>query len=325
MKISNKLPKIIVVIGPTASGKTDLALYLAKKFNGEIICADSRTVYKNLDIGTAKPYIGKKYYKKNNIYIINNIPHYFINIAEPNRRITVAHFKKTAHKIINDIIIRNKMPIIAGGTGLYVDALIQEYEIPRVAPDRKLRLKLEKQLKRYGENWFYQKLLKLDPCAKKFIDPKNHRRVIRALEVIIKTGKKFSELRKKNNSKYKSLILGINLPREKLYNRINKRVERMIKLGLVNEARKIAKKYSWSRSAMSGIGYHQFRKYLKSEETLDQAINSLKRDTRHYAKRQITWFKRNKDIVWLNFNGEKKDFLRPYRKAKEICKDFLNN
>jgi len=325
MKIANKLSKIIVVVGPTASGKTDLALYLAKKFNGEIICADSRTVYKNLDIGTAKPYIGKKYYIKNNIYIIDNIPHYFINIAEPNRRITLAYFKKTAHKIIDDIGVRNKIPIVVGGTGLYIDSLVQEYEIPRVAPDRRLRLKLEKQIKRYGENWFYQKLLKLDPDIKKFIDPKNHRRVIRAMEVIIKTGGKFSELRKKNNSKYKNLILGINLPREELYNRINKRVKKMIESGLINEVKKIAKKYSWSHSAMSGIGYRQFKDYLKEKETLDQAINSLKRDTRHYAKRQMTWFKRNKDIVWLNFDGEKKDFLRLCRKAEEIYKNFINN
>ncbi len=325
MKTLGKLSKIIIVVGPTASGKTDLALYLAKKFNGEIICADSRTVYKYLNIGTAKPYIGKKYYRKNNIYIIDDIPHYFINIAEPSHRITVAHFKKTAHRIINDIVARHKIPIIVGGTGLYVDALVQGYEIPRVAPDRKLRLKLEKQLKRYGESRLYQGLLELDPDVKKFIDPKNHRRVIRALEVIIKTGEKFSELRKKNNSKYKSLILGINLPREELYNRVNKRVEKMIKLGLINEVKKIAKKYSWSHSAMSGIGYRQFKDYLKGKEALDQAINSLKRDTRHYAKRQITWFKRNKDIIWLNFDGEKKDFPRLYKKAEEICKKFINN
>ncbi len=375
---------LIVVLGPTAAGKTDFAIKLAKQFYGEIICADSRTIYQQMDIGTAKP--GSREFSRINQerlrhhecsqinhefprITINDIAHYLIDIKRPDENFTVAEFKEQALKIIKDIQSRGKIPFLVGGTGLYISAIVHNLDIPKVAPDIKLRKKLETYSKKYGLKKLYAKLIKLDPGAKKFIDPRNPRRIIRALEICLKTGRPFSGSRKKLKSPFKILQIGINLPRQQLYLQINRRVEKMIKDGLVQEVKKLNKKYSINLPSMSGLGYRQIILYIKNEAprsnlrgikrnppkppallrpslpagrrgfggfsapaspqrtaeysatenkiTLSEAIELIKKDTRHYAKRQLTWFKRDKNIKWISPNN--------IARAQRIIKKFIKN
>ncbi|MDD5626277.1 MAG: tRNA (adenosine(37)-N6)-dimethylallyltransferase MiaA [Patescibacteria group bacterium] len=313
--------KLIVILGPTASGKTDIALKLAKKFKGEIICADSRTIYKGMDIGTAKAMP-----KIRNRYIINGIPHYMIDVVRPNQEFTVAQFKQKAIEIIDDIQKRNKTPFLVGGTGLYISSLVDNFDIPAIAPDKKLRSKLEKMAAKYGPDYLWKKLIKLDPKAKKFIQKENLRRVIRALEVCLKTKKPFSQMRQKGEPLFKTLLIGINQPRPILYQRINQRVDKMIKSGLINEVKKLMKKYLPRRirqlaekvgpvnlPAFSGIGYKEIISYLQGEISLIEAADLIKKNTRHYAKRQITWFKRDERIKWI----------KKINQAQVLIKKFL--
>jgi tRNA dimethylallyltransferase len=311
------LKPLIVILGPTASGKTDLAIKLAKKFNGEIVCADSRTIYQGMDIGTAKPVpkIRNSKSKIRNGYIIKGVSHYLIDIVKPNQNFTVAQFKKMAIKIIKDIQQRKKIPFLVGGTGLYISAIVDNLEIPAVRPDKNLRKKLESQAKKYGSDYLYKKLIKLDPEAKNFIQKENLRRVIRALEVCLKLKKPFSQLRKKGGPLFKILQIGIKIPRKKLYQRINQRVEQMIKMGLVDEVKKLSKKYSLNLPSMSAIGYREIGLYLQNKISLNQAIELIKKNTRHYAKRQMTWFKKDKRIHWLSANN--------FQKIQKLIKKFI--
>ncbi|TSC83969.1 MAG: tRNA dimethylallyltransferase [Parcubacteria group bacterium Gr01-1014_13] len=286
------LPKIIVILGPTASGKTDLGLALAKKFNGEIVSADSRQVYKKMDIGTAKP-IGEWENKK--VFVVEGIPHHLMDIVDPKKDFSLADYKAMATKSIKDILSRKKLPIVVGGTGLYIQALVENLDIPKVAPNKDLREEFEK--KKLPE--LIVMLEKMDPETAEKIDLKNPRRVLRALEVVIQTGKSFSKQQTKSKPVYEVLQIGIDLPREELYKRINTRVDGQIAEGLIEETKKLAKKYKWTLPSMSGIGYKQIGFYLRGEMTQNEAIEILKRDTRRYAKRQMTWFKRDKSIIWI--------------------------
>ena len=303
------LPKIIVILGPTASGKTDLGLTLAKKFNGEIVSADSRQVYKQMDIGTAKP-IGE--WENKTVFVVDGVPHHMMDIVDPKKEFSLADYKAVATKAIKDILSRNKLPIVVGGTGLYIQALVDNFDIPKVEPNKRLREQLEK--KKLSE--LVVMLEKIDPETAGKIDLKNPRRVLRALEVVKLSGESFFKQQTKSKPVYQVLQIGIDLPREELYNRINFRVDNQIGEGLIEETKKLSKKYKWSLPSMSGIGYKQMGSYLRGEMTLNKAIEILKRDTRHYAKRQTTWFKRDKGIVWVkNTNlvlAEKviKEFLR---------------
>ena len=307
--IKKNLPKIIVILGPTASGKTDLGLALAKKFNGEIISADSRQVYKQMNIGTAKP--AGEWDKKNTAYIVDGVAHYMMDIIDPDKDFSLADYKVAAVKSIADILGRNKLPVVVGGTGLYIQALVENLDIPKAEPNKKLREDLEK--KTLPE--LVTMLTEIDPASAKKIDLKNPRRVLRALEVFLQTGKSFFAQRTKSDPAYRALQIGIDLPREELYERINTRVDKQIEDGLTEETKKLASKYGWSLPSMSGIGYKQMGLYLRGEASLDEAVNILKQDTRRYAKRQMTWFKRDKSIFWIkNTNlalAEKKvkDFL----------------
>jgi tRNA dimethylallyltransferase len=287
--MKNSKAKLIVICGPTASGKTKISLRLAKVFSGEIIAADSRTIYKGMDIGTAKPTLEEK----------KGTPHYMIDIVRPDQEFTMAQFKQKAVKIIRDIQKRGKIPFLVGGTGLYISSIVDNLQIPRVPPNKKLRKKLEKQIAKYGLNKLWKKLIKLDPEAKKFVQKENPRRVIRALEVIYKTKKPFSQLRQKGQPLFNVLQIGVKMPQEKLEQRINQRVDLMIKQGLVKEIEKLLKKYSPDLPAMSGIGYHEIIKYLQGQISLEEAIKLIKQDTRRYARRQMTWFKRDKRIKWV--------------------------
>lgn len=282
-----KIP-LIVVLGPTASGKTALSLSIAKKVNGEIISADSRQLYKGMEIST--DVISKKDQK--------GIEHHLMGIVAPDKSLSLAEYKDLATQKITDIYKRKKVPILVGGTGLYISAITESYEVPRVPPNEKLREKLYKLAEKYGKEYVHKKLKKLDPIAAKKIHPNNLRYVIRAIEINLATSKNKKD--KKIKSPYEVLMIGINWPREKLYERINQRVDNQIKRGLVKEVKKLlAKKYKEDLPAMSSLGVKEIVPYIKGKMTLEEAVEILKKNTRNYAKRQMTWFRRYKKIVWL--------------------------
>jgi len=291
--------KLITILGPTASGKSDLAVKLAKKFNGEIISADSRQIYKEMDIGTAK--ITKKE--------MLGIPHYMIDIVKPNQKFTLAQFQKKTIKIIKDIQKRNKLPFLVGGTGLYIQSVVDNLKIPGTKPDEKLRNKLEK----LTNQELINKLEKLDPKALKIIDIKNKRRLIRALEICLLTKKPFSEQRKKNKSIFNTLQIGLKLDTKNLEQKIIRRIEKMIENGLIKENKKLLKKYGSKPYSMSGIGYKEIIPYINNEITLEQSKELIKIHTHQYAKRQVTWFKRDKTIKWI----------KNYSEAEKLIQLFL--
>ncbi len=290
--------KLIVVLGPTASGKTELSIKLAQKFNGEIISADSRQIYKEMNIGTAKP--TEKELKK--------IPHHLISIVKPDEEFTLAQFKKTAVEIIKDIQKRKKLPFLVGGTGLYIQSIVDNLGIPGVKPDKKLRNKLEKKTIESLSN----QLKKIDPLASKITGP-NKRRIIRALEICLKTKKPFSPQRKKKKPLFNISQIGLNPNKETLIKKIDKRTEKMIKKGMVKEVKKLLKKYSPLLPAMSGIGYQEIIQYLNNEISLGKAEELIKLHTLQYTRRQMTWFKRDKRIKWI----------KNYSQAEKLIRDFL--
>jgi tRNA dimethylallyltransferase len=296
----NILPKLIVILGPTASGKTGLAIKLAKKFNSEILSADSRQIYKYMNIGTAKTTKQE----------MKGIKHYMIDVVKPNEVLSLAQYKNKAVKLINDISKRGKTPFLVGGTGLYISTIVDNWLIPKVGPTKKLRSELENK----SNIWLFRKLEKIDPATAKKIDPNNKRRLVRALEVCLSSGRLFSDERRRGEPLFDVLEIGIKLSQRELYQRINKRVDLMIKQGLLNEVKKLVKSgYKWNLPAMSGIGYRQIGMYLRGEITLEEAINLIKRDSRRYAKRQMTWFRRDKRIKWMN----------NYDQARKWIKEFL--
>jgi len=264
-----RLPKLIVILGPTASGKTGLSLKLTKKFKGEIVNADSRQIYKGMDIGTGKILVEaekrRKLRRKTQI-IFEGVKHYLLDIVNPDEEFTLADYKNNSLVAIRNILERGKTPFLVGGTGLYIQAIIDNLEIPAVPPNKKLRAQFEKEIKKPGgfEKW-YKKLLKLDPGAAEAVDKNNPRRIIRALEVCLATGQPFSKLRKKGEPLFDVLQIGIDIPREKLYKKIDQRVEQMIKEGLAGETKKLLKKYSPDLPSMSGIGYKEMGEFLNAE------------------------------------------------------------
>ena len=314
MRKKSKLPKIIVIVGPTASGKSALAIKIAKKFNGEIISADSRQIYRGMDIGTAKPKVQGTSGISNFQFIISKkISHYLIDIKNPDENYTVAEYKQDAIKAINKILKKKKLPILVGGTGLYIISVIDNLNIPEVAPDQKLRKKLEKEIEKYGLKYVFEKLIKLDPEAAYIVDPNNPRRIIRALEVAIKTKKPFSVQRKAGKPLFDFLEIGINWPKNILNKRINKRVDLMIEEGLVSEVKNLIKKYGSKQQSFDAIGYREIINYLNKKTTLNEAKNLIKKNTRHYAKRQMTWFRKNKRIHWI----------RNEKETEKLVKNFL--
>lgn len=304
--MERKLPRILVILGPTASGKTSLGIQLAKKFDGEVISADSRQVYKKMSIGTAKPIGVWSDYEDVVAYMVEGIPHYMVDIVDPGEVFNLSHFKELALRYISHILQRDKLPIIVGGTGLYIWSIVDNLLLPQVPPNKKLRQSLEKK----SLNELVQLLIKLDPLTAKQIDLSNIRRVIRALEVVILSGQSFYRERKKLEPLFSALQIGIEMDRKDLYKNINERIDRQLQTGLIEEVEGLMKqKYGWHLPSMNGIGYKQIGAYLRGELNLDEAVDLLKRDTRHYARRQLTWFKRDKRVVWLSFsNFSKIDF-----------------
>ena len=280
-----KLPKLIVILGPTASGKTELAIKLAKKFNGEIISADSRQVYKGMDIGTAKPT------KKE----MRGIPHHLLSVASPKRRFTVTQYRKLALKTINKIHKKNKVPFLVGGTGFYIQAVVDGIVIPEVPPDWKLRKKLAKK----SVKELYRLLKKLDPKRAKTIEKENPRRLIRAIEIVLKT-KKPVPLLKKSLRPYPVLMIGIKKSPQELKKRIKKRFLTWLKRGLIMEVINLRKSgLSWKRIEDFGIHYRVIAEYLQNKIEEKEMIENSIKEIENYAKRQMTWFKRDKRIQWL--------------------------
>ena len=286
-------PIVIVIGGPTASGKSNLAVELAKKINGEIISADSMQIYKDMNIGTAK--ITKKE--------MQNIKHYMIDFLSPNKRYSVSEYKRDAEKCIDEIIKKGKTPIICGGTGLYIDSLIYNIEFSDEEIDETYRNKLNEIAEKEGLEKLYEEALKIDPEAMEKISKNDKKRIIRVLEIYHKTGKTKTQQNiesRKNEVKYNYKVFAINIDREKLYNRINSRVNQMISQGLIEEVENILDKYKEFPTAMQGLGYKEVVEYLNKNISKEEMIEKIKMETRRYAKRQITWFKKNKEICWLN-------------------------
>lgn len=284
----SKIP-LLVILGPTASGKTALSIEIAKKFNGEVISADSRQVYKKMDIGTDK--ITTKE--------MQGVKHHLLDVVEATEVFTLANYVDLAKKAIADIHNRGLLPILVGGTGLYIDALTQNYELPRIPPNRELREKYEKIAAKNGKEYLHQYLQKIDPQTAKKVHPNNLRYIIRAIEIY--EFQKSPKIDKKiqDNSLYNVLKIGIFRPREELYSRINARVETQVERGILEELNSLLKNCPRNSNSMSSLGYKEYFPYLDGKSTLKECTEKLKQNTRNYAKRQLTWFRKDKEIHWL--------------------------
>lgn len=285
-------PKVIVIAGPTASGKSNLAIELAKKIGGEIISADSMQIYKEMNIGTAK--VSKEE--------MQGIKHYMIDFVPPNKRYSVSSYKKEAEKCICEILKRAKVPIVCGGTGLYINSLIYGIEFAEEEIDETYRNTLNEIAEKEGLENLYNMAVQIDPEAMKKISRNDKKRIIRVLEIYHKTGKTKTEQdleSRKNEVKYDYRLFAINMNREILYDRINKRVDIMIEKGLITEVKSIIEQYDEFPTAMQGLGYKEVVEYLQGNITKEEMIEKVKMETRRYAKRQITWFKKNKETKWL--------------------------
>ena len=291
-------PKVIVICGPTASGKTALSIELAKKINGEIISADSMQIYKDMDIGTAKPDKEE----------MQGIQHYLLDCVSPDTRYSVAEYKIDATKAIEEILQKGKTPIIVGGTGLYVDTLIYGIEYNDIQIDEQYRNELEKIAEEQGLETLYKMATQIDEQAMKKISKNDKKRIMRVLEIYKATGKTKTEQEyesRKNGVKYDYKVFALNMDREVLYNRINVRVDLMIKNGLIEEVSNLKEKYNKFPTAMQGLGYKEVVEYLENKTTKDEMIEKIKMETRRYAKRQLTWFRKNKETIWLDATKER--------------------
>lgn len=297
--VKNKLDKLIVILGPTASGKTDLAVKLAKKFNGEIISADSRQIYKEMNIGTAKP--SKKEKKL--------IPHHLIDLIKPNQRFNVAIYKKLALRAIEDVKNRGKISFLVGGTGLYIKSIIDNINFPAVPAQKKLRKKMEKKTKKE----LFKIYRKLDPEGAKFIDKNNKRRLIRAIEVCKVTKIPFWKQREKGKNLFNTLIIGIKLPGKELEKKIKIRIEKMFRLGLEREVINLTKKYGRKISPLQTIGYQEWHDYFNKKAGRNAIKKQVILHTLQFSKRQMTWFKKDKRIKWI----------KNYKSAEKLINGFL--
>ncbi len=289
----NNPHRLLIIIGPTAVGKSKLAIELAKKLDGEVISADSMQVYFGMDIGTAKPSKEE----------LEDVPHHLINIIPPDKNWSVSDFVSNAKNIIKDIVKRDKLPIVVGGTGLYLNALIAGYSFPVIEANKDIRERLEGEAKAFGSVHLYEKLKKADPDAASKIHFNDLKRIIRALEVFEITGKPMSLLQSKDeeNLPYETVIVGLDMERKKLYERIEKRVDQMLKAGLIDEVKKlIGEGYDRNLTSMQAIGYKEVAEHLHGKYTHDELVNILKQNTRNFAKRQMTWFRRFKNVNWFD-------------------------
>lgn len=305
------LRPLVVIVGPTASGKTDVAVELAKIVRGEVISADSMLVYRGMDIGTAKPTPEE----------MLGIPHHLIDVVNPDEEFSAAMFQSAAEKLIEEISDRGNLPLLVGGTGLYVRSVIDHYDFTPAPKDEGLRERLKQQAAALGAEEMHRKLAAVDAASAARLHPNDTRRVIRALEVYYQTGKPITEYQysqHNTNPKYRLKMFGLTMDRQLLYRRIEQRVDLMLQRGLVEEVRQLMQRYDTWGTALQGLGYKEVIAYLKGECTLPEAVELLKRDTRRFAKRQLTWFKADQRIHWLNME----DFNNKYEVANEIAQQI---
>ena len=309
-------PEVIVIAGPTASGKTALSIELAKRINGEIISSDSMQIYKDMDIGTAK--VTKEE--------MQGIKHYLVDFISPDERYTVSNFKKDSEQAIEEILSKGKTPIVVGGTGLYINSLIYGIEYQEMEFDIDYRNKLmAKAETEAGLQELYEKASSLDPEAMKIISKNDKKRIVRVLEIINATGKTKTEqeiLSRAKGVKYNFKVFALDMNREKLYDRINRRVDIMIEQGLIEEVKNLLQKYSYFPTAMQGLGYKEVVEYLNNTLTKEEMIEKIKQESRHYAKRQLTWFRKNKEIIWLNAENGIENNINIILKERESIEEF---
>ncbi|NLN14512.1 MAG: tRNA (adenosine(37)-N6)-dimethylallyltransferase MiaA [Tissierellia bacterium] len=304
--------KLFVLIGPTAVGKTELSIDLAKRLNAEIISADSMQIYKYMDIGTAK--ITEEE--------MEGVPHHLIDFLYPDEEYTVSDYQRDASRLITEINARGRLPMVVGGTGLYINSLVYELNFAKAPPDEEYRVELEELAANHGIEYIHDLLSKVDPESAKTISKKDKKRIIRALEVYKTTGKTMSEYNKnfrKETDKYDLCMVCLNMDRQKLYDRINMRVDIMIENGLIDEVKGILHKgYHKDLVSLKGIGYKEIIEYLDGNLTLDEAIEKIKKGSRNYAKRQLTWFRRDKRIKWVN-----KDDFDDFHQLSQYVYDYV--
>ncbi len=303
------LPPLIVLVGPTAVGKTALAVQLVEAVGGEILSADSRQIYRGMDIGTAKATPDEQARAR----------HHLINLIDPDEVLGLAQFQALAYAAIDRLHARGTTPFLVGGTGQYVQAVVEGWQVPRVEPDEALRQELYDQAEADGVQSLHDRLRALDPAAAERIDARNVRRVVRALEVCLLTGQPISQQQTKQPPPYRVLWLGLSLPRPELYERIDRRVDAMMDAGLEAEVRGlVARGYGFELPALSGVGYGQFAPYLAGEATLDDVVREIKRATRRFVRQQANWFRRDDPrIHWLEAAGE------PFSQALALVESFL--
>ncbi|WP_205839241.1 tRNA (adenosine(37)-N6)-dimethylallyltransferase MiaA [Velocimicrobium porci] len=310
---------LIVLTGPTAVGKTELSIELAKLVNGEIISADSMQVYRHMDIGTAKITPEE----------MQGVKHYLIDVLNPDEEFNIVLFQTLAKQAMKEIYEKGKIPILVGGTGFYIQSVLYDIDFTKTQTDSTYRMELESLAKEKGAFYLHEQLQKIDPASAKKIHANNIKRVIRALEFYKLTGKKISEHNEKEQSKespYNFAYFVLNQDRKVLYERIDKRVDNMVKHGLIQEVKSLYEKgYQKNLVSIQGLGYKEIISYLEGDCTLEEAVYILKRDTRHFAKRQITWFKREKEVIWVDKQNKTEDeilaILKQELKKKLILKD----
>ena len=299
---------LVAIVGPTGIGKSRLALHLSGIFHGEIISADSRQVYRHLNIGTAKP----------TPHEMSLVPHHLVDIIDPGEVFSLVQFQETAYRVIDDIHSRYKVPFLVGGSGLYVKAVLENWQIPRVLPDPKFRYNAEKIADEEGVDGLYQQLVRIDPNAASKIDPNNLRRIIRALEVHTRTQIPFSSLGHKKEPEFRSLIIGLTTDRPTLYEIVDRKIDVMFEQGLVKEVENLLKMgYDFTLPAMSGIGYRQVGQYLREELSLDSAKQKMKTETHRFIRHQYAWFRlSDENIHWFDIkdrnNQEIENLVKSY-------------
>lgn len=304
---------VITIVGPTAVGKTSLSIEMAKRFDGEVISGDSMQVYREMDIGTAK-------ITENEMH---GIPHYMLNIKDPDEPFSVAEFQSYVQGYIKEISNKQKLPIIVGGSGLYIQSILYDYQFSKEEKDPNITEKLEQEIKIKGGKHLHEKLKQIDHEQAKGIHPNNHRRLVRALEIYLKTGKtpRQHALEQKKHSPYDNLIIGLEMEREILYERINRRVDFMMEKGLLQEVKDLYEKGLRDCQSMQAIGYKEFIPYFQGEQTLERSIELLKRNSRRFAKRQYTWFKNKMDVKWYDVTQDNDIFPKIFNDLAGIIKN----
>lgn len=305
--------KVIVIVGPTAVGKTDISIELAQTIPAEIISGDSMQIYRGMDIGTGKVTKSEK----------QGIPHYMIDVKEVGENFSAAAFKSMTEQYISEIQNQGKIPIIVGGTGLYIESILYDFHFSNVKRDQTVTAALEKRLKNEGNHVLYNELLEIDELYAKKVHPNNHKRLIRALEIYLTTGLTMSDIhqKQKKEPKYDFLLVGLEMDRQSLYTRINERVNQMMDDGLLDEVARFYRQELANTQAMQAIGYKELMPVLTGETTLETAVELLKQNSRRYAKRQLTYFKNKMDINWYDMNLRHRESTQ--QKIIQDCLHFL--